>query len=587
MDAQLKLDAGRSTRLWGANIFFDDPGAVLDVHIINDQEQLINLWQLRLSQLLTMVGWISDYKRGYKIYSKGIRFAISAPIDLLWVATEVLEHVWYMVRYEFELQQQADINEAMLVLLPKIKENTNLAYREVYAIAKQNKLNIFDDGKQIGIGSGKHIFIVNKSELADAVIPWAQIKNIPCVMVTGTNGKTTTVRLTRYINMQRGSNVGYCSTDWVMIGNEILEKGDFSGPSGNAAVMMSPEVDVAVLEVARGGLLRRGILTNYIQGATVTNISDDHLGEDGVDTVEELAVAKCLVFKALSTDGYAVINLDDVNLRSIILELPLMKKICITRNITDVSIQPFLRDASYVCFTLDDAFYWRDSKGVYQKLASFNQVPLTISGYANHNIENAMHAIALSFSLGCSLEHISQCLIEYENTYENNQGRTNVFRYNNATIIVDFAHNLAGITAILNLARAYLRDGSKLGLLFGSTGNRMYMLESIAKVIISSGVNKVILKELANYLRGTKPGELVGNMFKLLLSQGMQEQNITIVKSEHEALEQVFKFIQSGDVFVFCAHENTAEIINTINKTLSPGERNMAYNIQDLKKTVI
>lgn len=563
MNEKFKLADGRSTRLFGANIFFDNSGAVIDVPAIENQDQIVQIWLNEVNRILPNLGWEPNYLTGYKKYSRGIRFAISAPFDLLWAATDLLEYLWSCVRHTYELGVDINLDDAMSTMQPIIERHTNLEYREVYLKAKSLKLNVFEDGKRVTIGSGKFSYTVERNKLSFAHIPWDAIREIPTVMVTGTNGKTTTVRLTRFIAKQSGAVVGYCSSDWIMIGDEVVETGDLSGPSGNQGVMMHPAVEIAVLEVARGGLLRRGILTNFIQGATVTNISEDHLGEDGVDTVEELAQAKALVYKALDSNGYAIINLDDELIRENSKNL-IGNKIYITKDINNPNYIAYLKDASWICYIKDNAFYWRE-KNQDQLIATFADTPITVNGYAMHNIENAMHAIALSYSLGYGIDHIGKSLQQYENTAENNQGRANVFDYNGGKIVVDFAHNVAGLDAMMHLSKQYIKPGGRFGILFGNTGNRVYLLDKMTEIIAKNSLDIIVIKEMTSYLRGTEPGELVKQANHLLVNKGIDSKKIHLVDNEFMALDIALDFVKSGDVFLFIAHEAISEIIMKLN----------------------
>lgn len=556
------LPEGRSTRLFGANWFFDKSGAVLDVPVDKNQDELVKLWFLELDRLLPVLNWENDYQTGYKIYSKGIRFAISAPFDLLWAATDLVDYVWLSVRHKFEFGEFLSLDNAKSYMLPILDKYTNLVYRKVHAKANQLGLNVFEDGATVAIGSGKYSYIVAMDKLSYDDVPWDRIKEVPAVLITGTNGKTTTVRLTRFICKMANKIVGYCSSDWIMVGDEVIEKGDLSGPSGNQGVMMNQNVEVAVLEVARGGLLRRGILTNFVKAATVTNISEDHLSEDGVDTLEELALAKALVYKAVAPDGYAVINLDDQLMREFSKSLT-TKKIYITQDITNPQYVPYLADAAYICYTNKDAFYWRD-KNHDKLIATFANTPITVNGYALHNVENALHAIALSFTLGNDIAHIGQALMQYENNALNNQGRANVFNYNGGKIIVDFAHNTAGFKAMIHLAKSYVVSGAKFGILLGNTGNRMNLTDKITDAVIEGKPDFVVIKELTTYLRGTVPGELVRYMQDMLIAKGMDAKNLQLADNEFAALDIALDFVKAGDVFLFVAHESTSEIIEKL-----------------------
>lgn len=561
---QTNVPEGRTTRLFGANIFFDLPGAVHDIPVKEDQDRFIELWLTEVNRVALALNWCSDYKIAHKKYSNGIRFAISSTIDLLWPATFLLETIWLSVSKKYEGGDFLTLDDTKSKMLPLIEEYTNLMFRQVHAEAIKRGLNVFEERGNVIIGSGVRSFKSELASLSFKDIPWDNIGEVPSVIVTGTNGKTTTVRLTRYINQFAGKVVGYCSSDWVMVGDEIIEEGDLSGPSGNQSVMMHPKVEVAVLEAARGGLLRRGILTNFAVAAAVTNISEDHLGIDGVDTLEELAAGKSLVYKAVAKDGYAVINLDDEQMRAIIPKIS-HKKIFVTKNINNLDNQKYLHLASHICYIENNAFYFLSNGSDAKFIADFKDVPITVNGHALHNIENTMTAIALSFAIGCELSVISNAIKSYENTAKNNQGRANVFDYNGGKIIIDFAHNVAGISAILRMARSYVVNGGRLGILFGNTGDRKGLAPGIADSMIAAKVDCVVIKELSHHLRGTKPGELVEQMKGLLIERGLNKDQIKTVADEFDALDVVLDYIKPGDAFVFCAHISTSEIIKKLN----------------------
>lgn len=559
-----------STRLMGSNTFFNEPGAVLDVGVTFDQAKLTELLISEAERVLKRLNWV-DYKQGYKVYSKGIRFAITAPIDLLWVACDVLDYIWKSVMSQYLKGKLLDLDTNCERLSREVAKAINLVFRATHAEARSRQLNVFsDDEGTISIGSGKYAYITKLRGLNLSLIPWDTIKEIPTVLVTGTNGKTTTVRLAAFIAYNAGKHVGYCSTDWVMVGDEIIETGDLSGPYGSRAVMMNPNVEMAILEVARGGLLRRGITADFVNAATVTNISEDHLGSDGVDTLHDLTDAKSLVYQAIRSDGYAIFNLDDIELRNKISTVN-KAKIFITQNITNPDIQPFLDLAKHICYTENGNFYWR-SCGVDELIISFADTPIAVNGFALHNIENAMHAIALSYTLGIDFAAIRSGLSSYQSTSENNYGRANTFNIRGGTVIVDFAHNAAGISAILHLAKAYLSDNSKLGILIGNTGNRKTIADSICQSVVDSNADFVIIKELSKYLRGTKPRELQKQLYDLLLQKGFSKENMALMDDELKATDYVIERIKPGDVYVLCCHESTGEVIRKLQDLIKPNK---------------
>lgn len=558
-------DVGKS-RLMGANLFFPEPGAVLDATLnstdMQDAQKIIDIWYKELNRIMTALNW-SGYKAEHKKYSRGIKFAISAPADLLYVGAFTLVEVWDSVYTEFKSGKPKDIQEIMDELQPDLRRHLDLKFRAIYSEARRRSLNVFLERYDLCIGSGKYAFRCDIDDIRLHEIPWDDIKDVPTVIVTGTNGKTTTVRLTAYIVKNAKRKVGYCSTDWVVVGDEIVEKGDMSGPTGNLRVMTNPDVEIAILEAARGGLVRRGLITDFACAATVTNVSEDHLGQDGVETVSDLAYVKTLLYEAVKPDGFKIVNIDDAELAR---RVPTLKgkKILITqRDLSTPEVAELVKHATYVCHTKDGGFYWKDGDKD-TLVATFKETPITVDGFAKHNVENTMQAISLSYSLGLSLEEIKSGITTYENTVANNHGRANVFKHNGGTIIVDFAHNPAAIGAILNMSKAYLKDSGKYSMLVGNTGNRLNMNDSICQQIADANLDEIMIKEIPNYLRGAKLGQIPKMIEDTLLNKGVSKDKINMIESEENALEYVLETMKAGDVCAFLCHSNTGEILKQL-----------------------
>lgn len=560
-------EVGRS-RLMGSNLFFEETGACLDITLfkkdLKDMPKILKIWDSELERVMLALNW-GNYKTGLRIYSKGFKFAISAPSDLLFVALYALRQVWESTYSLYKTGKPYDIADILDYVKPELDDELDLKYRAICDEARRRSLNVFREKYDICIGSGKTAYRADIDDISLRDIPWEEIKEVPSVMVTGTNGKTTTVRLTAYIARHAGKKVGYCSTDWVMVGDDIVEKGDLSGPTGSLRVMMHPEVEMAVLEVARGGLVRRGLIADFVKGATVTNVSEDHLGQDGIENIIDMAESKSLVYQAVKPGGYCIINLDDIEMRKRVATLT-GKKIMITQqSLTNKDIKPCLVHAEHICYIKDNAFYFKTGKKEF-KIATFAETPITINGMAKHNVENAMQAICLSHILGLSKKEITNGLKTYENTAANNQGRANVFTHNGGTIIVDFAHNPAAIGAILNMAKAYLKPGGKFTMLMGNTGNRLKLTDSMCQMVADANVDTVMVKEIPNYLRGAKLGEIPKMIEKSLISKGLKKKQIVMIGDEETAMEETLKSMKKGDACAFLCHSNTGSIIEELRK---------------------
>ncbi|WP_440682978.1 Mur ligase family protein [Cysteiniphilum halobium] len=555
-----EIPEGYSRRLVGPNLFFNETGVVLDIPLKMHQQVLIKLWQKNCDRLLPLLGF-SEYKLAHKAYSEGLRLACTAPCDILLASCDVIDYTWQAACYEFLHQKILALDKTQKIrLLQTIKQEQNLAYRILYANAKAHGLNIFREKDHAYVGSG--IGRYKLSLLTDDYLslPWQDIYDIPQVIVTGTNGKTTTVRLTNFICQHAGKISGYASTDWVAINGEIIDRGDYSGPTGHQFVLTNPDVEVAVLESARGGLLKRGLIETQVSAATVTNVSYDHMGEDGVETLNDLFDAKCIVYRALAKDSsFAIINMDDGLLQQLVTQLS-TPKILVSQAKISSKVLNQLTINDHACYVADNCFIWWQ-KGKTRPLVKLSDVPLTMNGHAKHNIENTLHAIALAFALGISFDKIVTALCTYQNTARENQGRANIYILKSgAIVIVDFAHNPAGFEAILSLAQAYQTKAGRLFLLFGTTGDRVNLIEASSKVIAQYKPDKILVKELKKYLRGATEGEIPKQIAASLIRFGLEKDTISLVDDELSGAKLLLSQLKQGDVCVLCCHDRITDV---------------------------
>ena len=559
----MKLPKGYSKRLVGPNLFFNSTGTVLDIPLVENQLQVITLLEKEIHRILILLKW-NNIVIKHKVYNNGIRVAFTCPYDITLASCDVIDYAWQSVRLFLMTNKYENDRDILDTLSPIIKAEENLKLREVYTEAQARSLNMFYDNGVITIGSGKYAYQANLSSLDISSINWKLIRDIPIVLVTGTNGKTTTVRLTNALCQSAGLSVGYCSTDWVKINGDIIDKGDYSGPSGSKYVLTNRNIDVAVLEVARGGLCTRGLGNTNVTASTVSNISVDHLGMDGIETLQDLCEAKSIVYSAVETTGHAVINLDDKYiLNRYESEKIKGKKIFFSQKLSDSEIAKYLNIASYVCFIKDGFFTLKTSTNE-TKIIRVNDVPITFKGYAKHNIENVLNAIILAIELGCSISDISRGLLEYQHTSNENLGRSNIFKLNGATVILDFAHNVAGLDAILNMSKVY--NPKSLKLMWGQTGDRLFMVDQMAKVTAHHAPEVMVINEIANFLRGATIGEVPKFIDNSLKRYGYPESSIIHVDDEMSGVHYLLKDLREGDVCILCVHENIEGVIEVIKK---------------------
>ena len=498
------IDEGYSRRLVGPNLFFKETGTVLDIPLTDDRERLTELFYQEANRILPELGWV-DIKITHKFFNKGVRYAMTAPVDITMPACDVIDFIWLSVRKYVENGEFKSIDEAKNELLPTIKEDENLVYRKLYELSKSKGFNVFRDKNTafIGSGTGCYEFDLKNDNLEG--IAWDKIYDIPAVIVTGTNGKTTTVRITDFICRFAGKLTGYTSTDWVKVNDELIDEGDYSGPTGHQFVLTNKKVEIALLESARGGLLKRGLIESYVNAAAVTNVSADHLGEDGIETVAELAEAKSIVFRTMGENSHAIINLDNSYMKEKFDNLS-CNKIIVTQKPDEHDMDYYLAKADYACIVNDGKFTWVE-RGQKTVLLEVKEASITVNGFAKHNIENSMIAIALSFKLGIEFATIAAALKEYKNDTKVNRGRANIFEWDNKVAVLDYAHNEAGVDALLSMMKAYDKGG-KTYLLIGTTGDRKYLISPINDIILKHDVDFIVLKETSMYLRGAEFMEL-------------------------------------------------------------------------------
>lgn len=556
------IPEGYSRRLVGPNLFFKETGTVLDVPLVENREELTKLFYQEAEKFLPALGW-EQIKITHKFFNNGVRFAFTAPVDITMPACDVIDFAWLSAREGFETGQFKSIEEAKKELIPAIDEDKNLTYRKLYELAKSKGFNAFRDKNKafIGSGTGCYEFDLTKDSIDD--IPWQDIYDIPAVIVTGTNGKTTTVRLTDYICQVANKVTGYTSTDWVKVNDELIDEGDYSGPTGHQFVLTNKKVEVALLESARGGLLKRGLIETFVDAAAVTNVSADHLGEDGVETVAELAEAKSIVFRTMGEGSHAVINLDNSYMKERFDTLD-CAKIVVTQNPRDHNMEYYLAKADYACIVENGDFVWIDDDAR-KTIIPVADAPLTVKGFAKHNIENAMIAICLSFKLGIDLDVVAKALKSYTNDTKVNRGRANIFEWDNKVAVVDYAHNEAGMDALLNMMKAYDKGG-KTYLMIGTTGDRKNLISDINDVIIKHDVDFIVLKETEMYLRGAEPMELPLLIRKDLDDKGFDTSKTYISHGELEGVKYILNKLNDNDIAILCCQAEVPDVIEYLEK---------------------
>ena len=557
----MQLALQDSRRLTGANLVSDGPGAVLEVRVEggDDSELLIAAWESRAREVLDAVGW-SGERLFVRSHLTGVSLALSAPIDALYAATEVNE--WALDAAVADLNDAApaeDLSRAVVRLRTVIEDETNpalLALRD--AAAERGVMFLSDDDEaSVGMGIGSRTWPVDALPVPDDV-PWNEIHDVPLVMVTGTNGKTTTVRLLAAMVRASGRVPGFSCTDGVFIGDELADDGDFSGPGGARAVLRDRRVEAAILETARGGMLRRGLGAPRADGVLVSNVGVDHMGEYGLHDIEQMADAKLVIARAVAAGGTLVLNADDPVLAG--RGAPgRAKLVWVSQHSMCTPVH--LEEAEGVTAVIaDDTTLIRLTAGQASDLLPIVDVPVTLNGAARYNVDNVLAALALAPVLGVSDEDACSALRAFVPSPDLLPGRTNVFHLGTVTAIVDFAHNPHGIAA---LADAVVRlPASRRLVLIGQAGDRDdEAIRELTRSVVAMDPDRIIIKELTKYLRGREPGEVPG-IIRAELERLETRAEIVQCDGELTAVRDALVWCEGGELLVCPIQAERAEVID-------------------------
>ena len=399
------------------------------------------------------------------------------------------------------------------------------------------------------------------ADIIDMLYPQDQKYTIPIVAVTGTNGKTTTTRLIRHTLSKCGICVGMTTTSGIYIGNDCIQKGDMTGPVSAARVLYDKRVEAAVLETARGGIVRKGLGYDLADVAVLTNISDDHLGLDGVNTIEDLANIKALVVEAVKPLGFAVLNADDTT-TPFMLQRVRSKVILFARSGSNALIKRHLKQHDNIAVYVRDNYIWISRGSKRTPLMALEDIPITMDGLIECNIENSLAAISALIGLSISCENIRRGLSTFKPDAITNPGRFNIFDVGSFKIMVDYSHNIAGYSAVIKYIQK-LKPKRLVGVV-GMPGDRLDSNIREVALLCAKSFDRVYIKEDVD-LRGRKPGEVAAIMQEEMLNGGMDPQDVEVVLSEIMALEKAMLDALPNDLIVLL-YEDFDSAISLITK---------------------
>ena len=559
-----------SRRLLGPNFYSARPGALLEVRgDVPRLDALLEAWAARARELLDALGWDANSAEVQVRRSGGnATMFFAAAIDVLMTATEVNEQAWVTAESGGRVKSDSAI-VATLRATATAERVTRKNLVEVFERALAKGLSpVFDDESlTVGAGKGAQTWPIDAVPAVDAV-SWKAITGVPISLVTGSNGKTTTTRLVAAMWRTAGRVAGLSCSDGVWVEDDRIESGDYAGPAGARAVLRDPRIEAAVLETARGGVMRRGLAVHRANAAIITNIVADHFGEYGLDNLQDLAEAKRVVIKALGADGRLVLNADD----------PMLVKLArgLTIPISWFSVAPANSIIDAHAASGGDVAAVQDGRvmlhrGRWHDLGAIDAMPLTLRGAARHNVENILGACLLAVASGVPVQSLRATLVKFGSAASDNPGRLQAYRFGGATVLVDFAHNPDGLAALTETAKTIA--ATRRLLLLGQAGNRDdTQLRALVRAAWSvMPFDRVIVKEMPTLLRGRAPGELPRIFSDELVKVGLPKTQIEVVDGELAALRRAFAWARNGDLLVCPVHVEKAAVIAWLEQLRAAG----------------
>jgi cyanophycin synthetase len=447
-----------------------------------------------------------------------------------------------------------DVHPANILLAERIARIIGLDICGIDVMASDLKTSLYENGGavlEVNAAPGFRMHVEpsegiprNAAEpVIDMLFPQGKNGRIPIIAITGTNGKTTTTRVTAHICRMAGYKVGFTTSDGVYIQNQLVMKGDCTGPKSAEFVLKDPTVDFAVLETARGGILKSGMGFHNCDIGIVTNVSEDHIGLGGIDNIEQMAKVKSIIPETVYRDGYAILNADDE------LVYPMRKNVeC---NVAFFSMNENNKRIKQHCnkggiAAVFENGYITIMKGSWKnRVEKVTNIPVTFGGKAMHNIMNVLPAVLACYLKGIKIEDIKEGLHSFVPSPASTPGRLNIFQFKNFKFIVDFAHNPAGLNLLCDFVNK-LETDYRVGIISGTGDRRDEDIREIGR-ISAKNFDEIIIRQDKN-MRGRTPEEIVNLLVEGINEAKTKDIPIEILIKEKDAIMHAYKSARPGSI---------------------------------------
>jgi cyanophycin synthetase len=545
-----------SRRLTGPNLQSRNPGAIAEVSFEpgDAPDGLITFWRNAVQEIAEVLPFAMG-PLSARLFDGGAALLCESDVDSLYSAVEANEWAVETANARFQSQESRPISDVLPAIEALYAEERDPKLIALMSEAKSRGVPVLWDDDELSLGYGRFSESWPRTALPSVhEVTWSKFKSIPVVLVTGTNGKTTTARLTASILHAAGMTVGNSSTDGISLNGRMIESGDWTGPGAARAILRHLEVDIAVLEAARGGILRRGLGVETCSAALVTNISDDHLGDYGILDCDGMAAAKGVVYGLVADAGYRVINVDDERVRRV--GLRTASSGVIAFSVRGRSAVSAYLNEGHPCIFYEDMRICFEHKALVKDVIDVTEMPLARNGAALHNVSNAMGAIGLAWSVGASFASIRTALSQFGARWSDNPGRGQWTHVDGVHILMDFGHNPHGIDAVLRMAKGVLEPNQRMSVCIAQAGDRSDDdLVSLAETVAGFEPDRVVVRDLPEiYRRGRMAEDIAQILTQSLARSGVQRDSIVHATGEVAALESSLLWANPGDLVIHLVH---------------------------------